>query len=328
MAAKGGLTVDFTETAAHPRVEAVRYAHLSIELGHLYMEDLQRGPAYLRSHFRQVAPWFNAARQSSVDGLGKRTPRLSTCFLVDDYFTQLSPPNVVIPQLRDAAAEAGLRIDYLARESGCAVAGDVPLAELAAGRLVAEPPPNTNGFRPPPAESGWLSNGERSTSDEAVEAMGTVRDWVPPRETAANRHSTYVDVELWNDNGGRRTWSCPFLAAVWQLLRLGLLRYNGKPAVLPRKWEGDWPEDWNELPPVVQLEPAADSFYGYRTMSLMAGRFLPVEHAVRVILSQVSVDAVADQQALERSAAEGIELSPEVVDRIDYVLTGSTTARR
>jgi hypothetical protein len=320
--------VEFTEATAQPRIEAVPYAHLSIELGHLYMEDLQRGTEFLRSHFRRIAPWVDAARRSCVDSLAGRTERISTCFLVDDYFTRLSPPCVVIPQLQDAAAEVGLRIDYLARESGCAHAGDVPLAELVAGRLVAEPPLDTNGSRPPPAESGWLSNGERSKSDGAVEAMRTVRPWTPPRETAAIRHSTYVDVELWDDDGGRRTWSCPFLAAVWQLLRLGLLRNNGKPVVSPCRWVGDWPADWDVLPAVVRLNPAADSFYAYRSFSVLAGRFLPVEHAVRVILSQVAVDPAVNQQAVERSAAEGMELPAELVDRIEYVLTGSTGAWR
>jgi hypothetical protein len=321
--------VEFTEATAQPRVESVSYSHLSIEVGHLYMEDFQRGIEYLRSHFRQIAPWVEAARQSCVEGLGKRTARISTCLLVDDYFTMLSPPSVVIRQLVDAAAEAGLRVDYLARESGCARAGNVPLAELVVERLVAEPPPNTNGSRPTPAECGWISNGERSTSNGAIEAMSLARSWTPPRETAAIRHSTYVDVELWNDDGGgHRTWSCTFLAAVWQLLRLGLVRYDGKPVGSPRSWDGDWPASWNELPAVVRLEPTADSFYAYRTLSILAGRFLPVEHAVRVILSQVAVDLAVNQQALDRSRLEGLELPTELVDRIEYVLTGNSGAWR
>jgi hypothetical protein len=320
--------VEFAEATAEPRVESVSYSHLSIELGHLYMEDFQHGIEFLRSHFRRVAPWVDAARKSCMESLGKRTARISTCFLVDDYFTRLSPPHIVVPQLMEAAAEAGLRIDYLARESGCAQAGDVPLAELVVGRLVAEPAPSTNGSRPPPAECGWLSNGERSTSNGTIEAMSLAKPWTPPRETAAIRHSTYVDVELWNDDGDRRTWSCSFLAAVWQLLRLGLLRNNGKPVVSPRRWIDEWPANWDELPAVVLLGPAADSFYAYRTLSVLAGRFLPVEHAVRVILSQVAVDLAVNQQVLERSMVEGLELPTELVDRIEYVLTGNSGAWR
>jgi hypothetical protein len=320
--------VIFNETSAQPRVESVSYAHLSIELGHLYMEDLQHGDAHLHHHFQQVVPWAAAARQSCVDSLAGRPARVSTCFLVDDYFTRLSPPDVVIPQLLAAAEAAGLRIDYLARESACAEADGISLAELVAGRIVAEPPPNTNGSRPPPAEVGWLSNGERSRSDAPVEALGAVRQWIPPQETAANRHSIFVDIELWDDQGGRRTWSCPYLAAVWQLLRLGLLRDNGKPVVTPAPAPQAWPKSWDRVVSVVRLNPKADSFFAYRTMSVLATRFLPIEHAVRTILSQVAVDVVAGQQALDRSAGEGMELSPELVDRIEYVFAGATTAWR
>jgi hypothetical protein len=319
--------VEFTEAAAQPRVEAVSYAHLSIELGHLYMEDLQRGPAYLDQHFRTVAPWVEAAIRSCAEDLPGRTARVSTCFLVDDYFTRLSPPSVVVPQLIDAAGRAGLRIDYLSRESACAQAGELPLADMVARRLVAEPPLNSTGSRPPPDESGWLTNGERSPSD-TVEAMGSLREWRPPRETAANRHSIFIDIELWDQNGPERTWSCPFLAAVWQLLRLGLLRHDGRAVAAPNAWEGDWPADWDRLPPTVQLNPKAYPFSAYRTMSILAGRFLPVEHAVCTILGQVTVSPVAAKQALDRSAAEGIALPHELVDRVEYVLTGGTAAWR
>ncbi|HEY0638177.1 MAG TPA: SCO2522 family protein [Pseudonocardiaceae bacterium] len=319
--------VDFAEASAEPRVESVPYAHLSLELGHLYMEDLRRGEQHLRDHFRRVAPWAEAATRACADAVG-RAPRISTCFLVDDYFTSLAAPDVVVPQLVAAAADAGLRVDYLARESGCAEADGVPLAELVAGRLVAEPPPGTTGSRPPPAETGWLANGERSAPDAPVEAMGTAPSWSPPRETAANRHSIFADVQLWDDDNGRRTWSCPFLAAVWQLLRLGLLRHKGRMPVVPRPWDDAWPRQWSALPAVVRLSPDAAPFCGYRTVSVLAGRFLPVEHAVRVILGQVLVDPRADEQARTRGRSEGIELPAETVDRVDYVLTGGSAAWR
>lgn len=317
---------EFREVAAEPRVEAVSFAHLSIELGHLYMEDFAGGEAYLRRHFQQVAPWVRAARQSLVDELAGRTARISTCFLVDDYFTRFSTPRVVVPQLHRAAQEAGLQIDYLARESGCAEADGVPLARLVEGRLVAEPPPHTNGARPPAAETGWLCNGERSPAD-AVEAMGAVKAWTPPLQSARTRHSIFIDVELWDDKNGDRTWSCPFLAAVWQLLRLGMLRNDGRPVVTPRRCEDEYPDDWDQLPAVTQLNPAAQAFSAYRTLNVLAARFLPIEHAVRTILSQVAIDSRVSQQAVARGTAEQLALPPELVDRIDYVFAGASTAR-
>jgi len=320
----------FTETSAQPRVEQVRLGHLSIELGHLYMEDYEAGIDSLRWHFRQVAPWANAAREAYSAALGNRTPRISTCFLVDDYFAPFGSPAGIVPQLIEAAAEAGLRIDYLGRESGCAEADDVDLGRLVEGRLVVEPAPETNGSRPPVTRTGWLCNGMRSPVAGAVEAMGEVVGWAPPAESAANRHSIFLDVEVWKDKarGGDRLWSCPYLASVWQLLRLGMLRNLGRAVAVPRALSGALPERWSDLPPVVQLNPTAPPFCAYRTFSVLASRFLPIEHAVRTILSQVDVEEPVARQAMERSGGEGIVLPPELVDRVEYAFVNGVALSR
>lgn len=326
----------FREASAERRVASVPLAHLSIELGHLYMEDFAAGPQHLRQCFQQAAPWANAARQACADGLpsqrtqpgrygreGRRArARISTCFLVDDYFTRFSSPAELVPELMSAAHEAGLEIDYLARESGCADADGVTLARLVEDRLVADPPPDTNGSRPPAAEVGWLCNGQRSPASGAAEAMDAIPRWTPPTQNAARRHSIFLDVELWDESNGRRIWSCPFLAAVWQLLRLGMLRHDGESVAAAQQLEGAFPNDWDELPAVTQLNPTAAPFSAYRTLSVLSTRFLPIEHAVRTILSQTAVDRDVLGQVMARSRSEGIELPLELVDRIDYVFAG------
>jgi hypothetical protein len=312
----------FREATAEPRVEGIPLAHLSVELGHLYMEDFAAGPDQLVRHFEHVAVWAQAAVQACTKALDGRKPRISTCFLIDDYFTRFSTPAKVVPELIRAARYSGLEIDYLARESACDVADGVPLASLVEGKLVADPPPDTNGSRPPTTETGWLCNGQRSPASAmpgAGEAMGAEQAWEPPEENAANRHSIFLDVELWDETRGKRTWSCPFLAAVWQLLRLGMLRNMGEPVAVPRPCEDGFPQEWNRLPPVVKLNPNAAPFSAYRAVSVLAPRFLGIEHAVRTILSQVAVErAVADQIA-RRSEAEGLLLPAEAVGRIEYV---------
>ncbi len=324
----------FREAAAERRVASVPLSHLSIELGHLYMDDFTAGPG-LQQHFEQVAPWAKAGRQACVDshqgrhgqqGRGARA-RISTCFLVDDYFMRFSSPAELVPELVSAARAAGLEIDYLVREAGCADTEDVALARSVESCLVADPPPSTNGSRPQVAEVGWLCNGQRSPANDAVEAMDTVRPWMPPVQNAARRHSIFLDVELWDESSGRRTWSCPFLAAVWQLLRLGMLRYDGKAVAAARKWEGAFPDDWDEIPAVTQLNPAAAPFSAYRTLSILSTKFLPIEHAVRTILSQVAIDRDVLNQVMKRSRGEGIELPLELVDRIDYVFAGSSAGQ-
>ncbi|MGJ3559494.1 SCO2522 family protein [Streptomyces sp. INA 01156] len=217
----------FHETRAEPRTQAV-------PLSRLYMEDFEAGPEHLRKHFGRVRPWAEATRAVAVAATGGERPRISTCFLIDDYFTRFSSPAEVVPLLLAEADRAGLAVDYLARESGCAVAGKVPVAEAVA-RLVEEPPPESYGLRQPVAQTGWLANGERSpvarpAGDERAAA------WQPPRETVARRHSVFLDVELWSDApDGQRTWSCPFLTAMWQLARLACCVPRGRPSSNPSR---------------------------------------------------------------------------------------------
>ncbi|MGW8064810.1 SCO2522 family protein [Streptomyces ziwulingensis] len=311
----------FRETAAEPRTQSVPLSHLSLELGHLYMEDFEAGPGRLRRHFTEVRPWAEAARAAATARTGGRRPRISTCFLIDDYFTRFSTPADVVPMLLAEAERAGLSVDYLARESGCAVTGTVPVAEAVAGRIVESPPPGSHGLRPPAAQTGWLANGERSPVARAPQAMKRATAWQPPKETAARRHSVFLDVELWSDDpDGHRTWSCPFLAAVWQLARLGLLRNEGEAVLVPQPHTGTgFPDDWDELPSLIRLDDRAAPFAAYRTCSVLPTRFLPVEHAVRVILDQTEVDPGALEQVAERSGREDTPVPDSVADRISYV---------
>lgn len=308
------------ESTAHPRIEAVPLSHLSIEVGHFYFEDFTQGPDHLRRQFAAVAPWVDAARRIQAASTPARTSRVSTCFLVDDYFAPTASPANVIPQLLAAARENGLEIDYLARESACVDADGVPLARLVEERIVADPPPGSNGLRPPVSETGWLSNGQRSpSSDDSVAMAPDEAIWRPPTENAVYRHSVFIDVELWDTRGERRTWSCAFLAAVWQLLRLGLLRARGRAVAMPKRWDGDLPDQWDRLPAVIQLNPTAAPFCAYRSLSVLPGRFFATEHAVRTILSQVAVEAAVAEQIARRAQGEGIELPSEVVERLQYV---------
>jgi len=169
----------YAEATAQRRMASVPLSHVSIELGHLYREDFLNPKINLADHFSRVAPWVeNAGRTFGPPG-GRGRPRVSTCVLIDDYFAPFSTPREVIPVLQKAAEAAGLQIDYLAREAGCARSDDVELAALVAARLVPEPMADTDGSRPPVTESGWLSNGRRSPVGGG-EAMKREHGWEPP----------------------------------------------------------------------------------------------------------------------------------------------------
>jgi hypothetical protein len=317
---------EFAERSARPRTRAVPLSHLSLELGHLYLEDVAAGPNRIRQIFAEVAPWAQAARAAVAGPSGR--PRISTCFLIDDYFSDLVGPAEVVPDLIAAASDAGVRVDYLVREAGCArtsgPAGELSPAELLVSRLVEEPEPGTTGWRPSSAQSGWLSNGRRSPTPAADRAAMDVREWVPPLQNAARRHSIFVDVQLWDDKDGRRTWSCPLLAATWQFLRLGLMRHNGEPVIAATARPEVWPAAWSQLPTIVQLEPDAAPFAAYTSTSILSPRFLPVELAVRTILGQVWTDPVVAAQLDERAGAERFRLAAEPLDRIRYVFAGES----
>jgi hypothetical protein len=312
------VKTEFLESSADLKIESLPLSHVSVELGHLYIEDLARGQSALRDTFAAVAPWVRAAEVPRSIGCIKQPVRVSTCFLIDDYFSRFSTPAEVIPMVTSAAESEGLRIDYLARESACAQTRDSRAARLVLGRLVTEPVAGTTGGRPPLTETGWLTNGQRSPNTSR-EAMARPEPWRPPQESARRRHSIFVDVELWDKRDGRRTWSCAMLAAVWQLIRLGLLRDQGRPVLTPQDRTDPWPDSWDEMPPITRLNRGAAAFTAYTTLSVLSPRFLPVELAVRTILSQFLPEGPVLAETDARAARDGMQLPVELVDRVRYV---------
>jgi hypothetical protein len=313
------MDLAFTEGTDASRTVALPLAHLSIEVGHLYVEDFAEGRDRVVEMARAVVPWVEAAKRTWARTLGTRALRASTCFLIDDYFTPFSTPDLLIPLIVEAYAEAGLTLDYIARESACAQAGDIPLAELVVDHLVPDPPPGTDGStRPDPRVSGWLANGTRAVAPGETMAMGAVTQWQPPRQNAVHRHSVFIDVQLWDGPPTARQWSCPFLAAVWQLVRLGALRHQGAAVVDPVPWSPGLAQSWSELPPVVRIPPRSQPFTAYHSFSVLDHRFIAVEHAVRAILAQVATDPDVEAQLTSRAGAEGLTLPSEIIDRISY----------
>lgn len=317
------VDVRFQEAAAVGRTESVAYAHLSVELGHFYAEDFGTGCQNLRDRFARIAEWSAMVPALACRGLpAGRQPRVSTCFMVDDYFHRFGTPREVISQVQSAAAEQGLVLDYVARESSFARHDGVELAQMVVDNLVVEPPRHTTGSRPPLSESGWLSNGMRSPGHVDAPAMTLPRPWSPPVQSGDPRHSIFVDVELWSDEPTSRVWACALLASIWQMARLGVLRHRGETLMQPHRITGELPTDWEALPAVVQLNPVAAPFCAYRTLTLMDTQYLPVELAVRTILGQVAVPPAIAQQPTRRAGGEGLPLPSELVDRLSYVFIG------
>ncbi len=330
----------YSEQTEHSQIANVPLSHLSIEVGHFYLNDIINEADQVKAEFRRMVPLVAAFIESARVEFGPEA-RVSTCYLVDDYFQPDTDPSEVLGNLLDAAADSGLIIDYLARESGCwetpSFADGVPLgepirlAEMVAARIVAEPTPPSNGRRPPTAESGWLCNGRRSSDDEPAQAM-RVQPYQPPEEFGRREHSIFLDVQLWSRrtetvNGRPETrtrWSCPFLASVWQLLRLGMLRYEGAAVVAPYQWHSGmrWPRRWPEVPAVVQLNPDAAPFAAYKTLSMLPKRYLGIEHSVRLILDHIDLDDDVVTQIIECGATDSVPVTVprKVTERLGHLL--------
>lgn len=320
----------FHERTQSTDVQNLPLSHLSVEVGHFYMEDLEKRPdASILAQFNQVKPWLRAAGETVICGSEK--PRVSTCFLIDDYFQTWHDANRILTKLLRLAEEAGVPIDYIARESACARSFDgFPTAELVARRILEEPAPEAaTGGRPPTSATGWLANG-RPARDGAVLAAMQTHTWDAALEYGKRNHSIFLDVELWRDRADPgagdeeildgRLYSCPFLASVWQLVRLGLLRRDGEPALKVTDWnrEDGWPDEWNQLPDIIKVNKQAKPFYAYRSLSIMPQTFLPVEHSVRTIIEHVLIDEPVVDSLNIRAQEKEIPLPAKIADRISH----------
>jgi hypothetical protein len=315
------LGSDFSDSGVIKTHEELPLSHLSVELGQLYQPYIDSGLPALRKRLAAIAPWVDAPRLASIARVPEKDLRCSTILLIDDYFEQMPPPSELLPVIIGAAADAGIRIDYVGRESAIAWAGSTGLAAFVEGMVLSDPPFGENGTRPALSETGWLCNGGRSPSNSTVQAMGIPPRWHAPSENGARQHSIFLDVQLWSQRAKYRIWSISFLAAIWQLLRLGLLCVPGVAPINPVPCNLDGlPDRWSELPTVAAFGKDIGSFSAYRSFTVIPADLLSVEHAVRVILGQVAVSPTLLEQMTELAVKDGVVLPRDPVNRISYLM--------
>lgn len=335
----------YSEHGEQARIEQVPLSHLSLEVGHFSVPQIAHDMDQVLRRFRGIAPLADAFSAVARAEFGSRV-RVSTCYFVDDYTAPNADPRDILGKLLTAADEADVRIDYLARQSGCAtgIPGDdggssgapISLAELVAASIVAEPDVSSStGRRPPTAESGWLCNGRRPSDGEQPQHTWML-PFRPAEEFGRSEHSIFLDVQLWSErtesangrNEVHRRWSAPMLAAVWQLLRLGVLRYHGAAVVRPQVVapEAQWPSRWQELPAVMQLAHDAPPFAAYRSTSIVPKHRAALVHSTQVILDHLDVDRAVIDQLIAGGAAEEVPVtvSRKISDRVSHLLWDGT----
>lgn len=276
-----------------------RLADLSIEYAHLYLRHLdeERIDTALADAALVVAPLADQLRAAG------RT--VSTVIMIDDYFeTDVD----IVAEKRDlllaSCERAGLTPDWIASERRVADTA----TELTEALTV--PPEHGDGSVKPPKryQSTWLSNGQpprtvNSQSDDRAGDPLLVGGAQTPQpvdrrtrsRVAPTNHSIHLDVELYRERKDGAFYSCPLLAAWWQLLRLGVL---SKPAAFAEPTARDGP-------PLVAK----------RSLTVLSPAFLEVEHAVRLILDHVALKQ--DWRSNMRTGA--LDVGPkEHMERIGY----------
>jgi hypothetical protein len=278
---------------------------VSIEVMHVYRGEST--PAGVARRAAREARWVEAIAAA----LDRRGRGWSVCMLVDDTDPRTDGDEVE-ERLREAWRATGLPLDHAVRETECSTSigrmierftGEVDVGLAGAlGTAVRVPPVDVFAER-----YRWLANGEparpattRLGAAELNEEPGEAGT-VPVRVAGSRAHGIHLDVELWSTVGqGAPLWSCPMLAAWWQLLRLGAPHRGGAPLAAPAA--GGRP-----LP-----------LHARSTLTLLPPSLIEVEHAVRAILERVVapgswLSAGADGEPAANAAGH--------LDRIGYVFT-------
>lgn len=285
-------------------------ASLSVEIGHLYLGELNDATAQMS--IQRAATWARPI----VERYRKANLPVSITALVDDYFP--TPKGSPTPQeaeslVRGAAEDADLPIDYLVFERRCAETVEHMI------ELIQEEPRPGAGSRGGPRDQftkeGWLSNGDvmRQTyqpkprnplfTSATEDENNTAEIDLEPRY----HHPLFLDQQLWQQQEEGPLWSCPALSAWWQLIRLGaLIDENDNPSGVPAG---------------TSSRANAPPFPAKRNLTVLDPRFIEVEHAVHTILRQVALPEWQVRQL--KDSPEDPNPARAHLDRIGYLFVGS-----
>lgn len=291
----------------------MKFADISIEIGHFYMSELQ-SKLQASNSTGEVRDFISArmdAGYAAITPIVKRyeahKKRVSVVVLVDDYFWtkgyELSREDIA-EYIREYSAQMALPLDFVVFESALAESVDTMFS-----RIVPFPVDGSGSRQVDSVDrSRWLSNGQagrRIARASSTPRLGISRPEDEQDEIFVEHprpHSLHIDVEMYaDDEDGVRKWACPLLAAWWQLIRLGMLRDSKGEACCP--------------PDTIAVQKDSILF-AKRTLTVLASDFLEIEAAVRTILSQVSIPRLWQDQLRDGSR---IPESDEHLSRIGYI---------
>jgi hypothetical protein len=285
---------------------APEIAHMSVEIAHIYLGELTEDTA-------------GDAVSAAIDRVGPVVDRMtrdhgrtvSTCVLIDDYFESKGPtPEQAVEIFKNAAARLGFRLDWIAFEADCALAADYFFDKLYPQPRFGES--SHGGVHGEPnrlSRSGqsWVSNGDPTRQTKAPRSRRFLGEEVKypagkVRPEIATSIALDVEIAKAGSQGDDLIWSCPFLAACWQLIRLGCWREPSGGMLAPKR--------------LLAVSERPPPFFARRTLSHLPSRYLRVEHAVQVILNQLTIDDRARREIDPHTAQF------EIREYIEYAFGG------
>lgn len=284
---------------------AREYVDISVELTHLYLRDIDEDPSIVERALDSALFWLKPI----LHNFESRGQTVGTCVLIDDYFIKsdlVVDPEKVAELFRNACEKADVPLDHIVFEKACA-----DTVETMLGLIVEEPRPGAgsrggarDNLRP---ARDWLSNGDamRLTYSPAEGRLG--QDWFNGEQRQLepkNTHAVFLDVQLYDESDGDRRYSCPALAAWWQLIRLGLDRNS---------------DGAKRIPAGTQSRDGARPLFGKRTLTLLPPQFIEIEHAVNNILRQVAIPHSLLRKMRDKKQPIPLDAKP-ISDRVSYIV--------
>ena len=286
-------------------------ADLSVEIGHLYLRDLRSKKSNPTKYVEQRMLAGALAIGPTIRTYINHNKKVCTSVLIDDYFwspgSGPSPEDLaeLIASCRDDfLKELGISIDFIVFESSLADTATtlhrnitpLPIKDAGSG--------GSGGSELPI----WISNGQKrrpaSSHEDVLPTIGLLPRQEEDRTLSQSpkEHAVRIEVELFSGGKDNRVWSCPMLAAWWQLVRLGMLRDEGDVPMIPAR--------------TIDFTEGEKTFFAKRTLTALDPQFLEIEVAVRTILDNTTLPdnwlkALRDREEF---------LKPrEHLDRIAYV---------
>lgn len=292
------------------------YADVSFEVAHLYLGD----PALEETidAYAEVAKAWAAPLIDTMRAAGKI---VSVVVFLDDYSDSTGKVHAaddVRPRAIKALAKRGIEVDYVALESECAKS-----ARLLTTQLDVPANEGAGSFVRPSTGCDVDASGEfvHYFDDKSLADFAIGRLYKLSKRSLPQRTDIGVRIRLHDPAGD--DFTCPAVAAWWQLIRLGA--FAGTSAA-------EAEQDGFTLSPTIVGAPDgtwrrqdAAPFMARRTVTLLAPIYLGVEHAVQVLLSNANLP-----ERFRKSLGIGTQAQrPSTVlnQRISYVFADSEALR-